>query len=174
MELISDIIKMLLPAILVLYGMYITVKSFINSQKSKAILESKMANQNASLTMRLQAYERICLLLERITPSNLLLRLNAKAISVADFHQVLVNEIREEFNHNLSQQVYMSDMAWNHTRNAVEQTLSLVNDSAQNLDQNANGVELSKSILKTVINQDNNSIEKALAFIKNELRQDLY
>ena len=174
MELFSDLIKILIPATLVLYGMYITVKSFIDGQKSKAILESKMESRNTSIPMRLQAYERICLLLERIRPSNLLLRLNGKAVNVADFQQVLLNEIREEFNHNLSQQVYMSDMAWNHTRNAVEQTLSLVNDSTQNLDQKANGVELSKSILKSVINQNNNSIEMALAYIKNELRQELY
>jgi hypothetical protein len=174
MELISELLKILLPASLVLYGMYITVQSFINSQKESALFESKIANKNASLPMRLQAYERICLLLERITPNNLLVRLNGNSVSVSDFHQVLVNEIREEFNHNLSQQVYMSDMAWSHVRNAVESTIGIVNEAAGGLDSNAAGIELSKNVLKTIINSKQNAIETALAFVKDELRRELY
>jgi hypothetical protein len=174
MELISDLLKILIPASLVLYGMYITAQSFINSQKESAVFESKTANRNASLPLRLQAYERICLLLERITPNNLLLRLNGRAVNVADFQQVLLNEIREEYNHNLSQQVYMSDLAWNHVRNAVEQTIGLVNEAAQSLDPSANGIELSKNILKTVMNSNQSGTENALVFIKDELRKELF
>jgi hypothetical protein len=174
MELISDLLKILIPASLVLYGMYITAQSFINSQKDKAIFENKTANRNAALPMRLQAYERVCLLLERISPNNMLLRLNGKSVNVADFQQVLLNEIREEFNHNLSQQVYMSDQAWAHVRNAFEQTIALVNEAALGLDQNASGIELSKNILKTTVLKNQLAIENALIFIKNEIRQELY
>jgi hypothetical protein len=174
MEQISQILLILIPASLVLFGMYITVRSMIIGQNETKQIESKAESRKISLPMQLQAYERICLLLERISLQNILVRLNGKAINVGDFQQVLVSEIREEFNHNLSQQVYMSDAAWEQVKNTVEQTIGIVNEAANGLDTQANGIELSKKILNKVLTTDQNFNQNGLSFIKNEARTKLW
>jgi hypothetical protein len=154
--------------------MYITVKSMLDNQKESLTLIGKTDSKKIILPLQLQAFERVCLLLERISPQNLLLRLNGKALNVADFQLLLTNEIREEFNHNLSQQVYMSDLAWTQVRNAVEQTIGLINEASIGLEPNANGIELSKNILKTLMNNNQNACETALYNIKREIREILF
>jgi hypothetical protein len=173
MDQISQLLLILVPASLVLFGMYITVKSMIDSNKESLIIESKTEARKISLPMQLQAYERVCLLLERISLQNILVRLNGMALNAGDFQQVLINEIREEFNHNLSQQVYMSDNAWEHVRNTVEHTIGIINEAASSIDPQSSGIELSKSILKTIIANDTSIGQKALLFIKNEARTSL-
>ncbi len=174
MDKLSQIFLILIPASLVLFGMYITVKSMINGQNEVKLIEVKSENKKITLPLQLQAYERICLLLERISPQNILIRLNGKVLNVADFHQVLINEIRDEFNHNHSQQIYMSDNAWTEVKNAVELTIGNINEAAMGLDPQANGIELSKSILKTMIKAEHNIIEKALQNIKAEARANIF
>lgn len=174
MERFFDLLLILIPSSLVLFGMYLTIQSLLNGQKESQQLSAKSESNKIIVPLQLQAYERICLLLERISPQNLLIRLNTKSINSSDFQQVLINEIREEFNHNLSQQVYMSDLAWNQVKNAVEQTIGLINESAIGIDPQASGIELSKNILKTVINTNNNFCDAALVNIKAELRKTLF
>jgi hypothetical protein len=174
MDQISQLLLILIPASLVLFGMYLAVRSVINGQNESKNIDSKTESRKISLPMQLQAYERICLLLERISLQNILVRLNGKVLNVADFQQVLVSEIREEFNHNLSQQVYMSDMAWDQVKNTIEQTIGVINEAAIGIDPQANGIELSKNILKKVIASDQNFGESALLFVKNEARSNLW
>lgn len=174
MERISELLLILLPASLVLFGMYITVRSFINGQNQQIENTAKAESKKITMPLQLQAYERICLLLERISPQNLLVRLQSKVLNVADFQQVLTNEIREEFNHNLSQQLYISEQAWSQVRNAVEQTIGTINEAAIGLEPTANGIELAKNILKIVINNEHSPCQIALNQIKNEARHELF
>ncbi len=174
MERIYEYLLIILPASLVLFGMYITVLSFINGQKESINLNTKAELAKTTLPLQLQAYERICLLLERITPQNIIIRLNSKSLTVADFQQVLISEIREEFNHNISQQLYMSDHAWSQVKNAVEQTIGTINEAAAGLEPTAIGLELSKKILNTIINNNQNTCEMALQNIKAEARNTLF
>ncbi|MES2797163.1 MAG: hypothetical protein V4683_14425 [Bacteroidota bacterium] len=174
MDQISQLLLILVPASLVLFGMYITVQSFINGQKETTVLIGKNESKKVLLPLQLQAYERICLLLERISPQNLLVRLNGKALNVSDFQQVLITEIREEFNHNLSQQVYMSDFSWAQAKNAVEQTIAIINEAAIGLNPESNGIELSKNILKKIIESNQTSCETALFHIKAEARTEIF
>lgn len=174
MERISELLLILLPASLVLFGMYVTVRSFINGQNQQIENTAKAESKKITMPLQLQAYERICLLLERISPQNLLVRLQSKVLNVADFQQVLTTEIREEFNHNLSQQLYISEQAWGQVRNAVEQTIGTINEAAIGLEPTSNGIELAKNILKIVINNEHNPCQIALNFIKNEARQVLF
>lgn len=174
MDKLSQIFLILIPASLVLFGMYITVRSLVNGQNEGKNIDAKSEAKKITLPLQLQAYERVCLLLERISPQNILIRLNGKALNVADFHQVLINEIRDEFNHNHSQQIYMSDAAWNNVKNAVELTIGNINEAYIGLDPQANGIELSKSILKTFIKADHNIIETALQNVKSEARANIF
>lgn len=188
MEFLFDLLKILLPASLVLYGMYIVVQSFVKKElgqiekNTEAQLQLKEAelslkraevelkNKEQSLTIRLQAYERMTLFLERISPSQLVPRLNNPDYSVGIFQQVLIQEIRNEFGHNLSQQIYLSSDAWLLIKQALEESILLVNNSAMSLEGNAEGVDLAKKILSNVREHGINPTENALEFLKAEVR----
>ncbi len=188
MEFLLDLLKILLPASLVMYGMYIIVQSFVKKElgqiekNTEAQLQLRQAelslkraevelkNKEQSLNIRLQAYERMTLFLERISPSQLIPRLNNPDYSAGFFQQVLIQEIRNEFGHNLSQQIYLSSEAWLLIKQALEESILLINNSVMALEPNAEGVDLAKKILNNVREHSINPTENAIEFLKEEVR----
>jgi hypothetical protein len=169
MELVADLIKVILPAGLVLWAMYLTVSSFIKKDLVQKELEIKAETTKTLLPIRLQAYERMALFLERISPNNLLIRLNGQTPNVLSFQQLMLSEIREEFSHNLSQQVYMSDEAWTTVKNAMNETVALINLSAKDLSPDAPAIELSKRIFEIMMGKEVNPSDEALKVVKQEM-----
>ncbi|MEM6831006.1 MAG: hypothetical protein AAF551_10875 [Bacteroidota bacterium] len=163
--------KITLPALIVLYIAYLLVRSFLQKQLDEIAFGVRQKNQEVVVPIRLQAYERVILLLERITPSNLLSRLGNAEYSAEEFQQILVHEIRNEVNHNLSQQVYMSDSAWTYVTSAVEQTISLINSSSNGMTKDAKGIELAKAILENGVSEEMNTSQEAIKFIKAEIQE---
>lgn len=172
MELVADLIKVILPAGLVLWAMYLTVSSFIKKDVVEKELAIKAETTKTMLPIRLQAYERMALFLERISPNNLLIRLNGRAENVVEFQQLMLAEIREEFSHNLSQQVYMSDQAWTVVKNAMNETVALINLSARDLAPDSPALELSKRIFEVIMETKVNPSDEALRVIKQEIREN--
>jgi len=170
MEIVTDFFRILLPPALVLYAMYLTVTTFLNKQLKEKQLEFRGKHIEVALPIRLQAYERMCLFLERITPNNLIMRMNGTATSAIEFQQVLMQEIREEFNHNFSQQVYMSHEAWEQIRNAQQEVITLINQAAVGVAPDAAPLELSKKIFEKIIQENRNPTVGALKFIKEEIQ----
>lgn len=170
MEVLLDLFKILVPAALVLYAMYLIVKSFLDKELQKQVIATRDKNTEIVLPVRLQAYERMVLFLERITPNNLLRRLNTADLNAREFQHVLVHEIREEFNHNLSQQVYMSDESWRAIRQAMEEVVALINRSADDLPKDARGIELNRLLLKRMVEEDADPTGRALKTVKDEIR----
>jgi len=135
-------------------------------KKTKLLLLKE--NQRDSLPIKLQAYERMTLYLERIKPSGLLVRVasinndkNAYALS-------LINTIEQEFEHNLTQQIYISEKCWNVIVASKNATIQLVNaNSKESIITNAQ--ELREAILLKMVNKTSPSTT-ALAFIKEEVR----
>jgi len=170
MEQVLEFAKILVPAGLVLYAMYLTMKSFLNKELEKKMLEIRAKSIETVLPNRLQAYERMCLFLERISPSSLILRLNIGEFTAVEFQHILLNEIREEYNHNVSQQVYMSIEVWDLIKSAKEELVTIVNESALKMNEGATSIDLSKQILETVHSRTD-SIAHALIEVKNEISQ---
>ncbi|MFN3405404.1 MAG: hypothetical protein ACK40G_14995 [Cytophagaceae bacterium] len=171
MELVNDLIKILLPAAVVLYAMYLTVKAFLNKDFEKKLIEIKQKNTEIVLPVRLQAYERMCLFLERISPNNLLVRVNEPGFTSARFRQQLLHEIREEYNHNLSQQVYMSDQAWQLVKSSMDDVTSIINQAGESVNPESRSVELARVIFDKMMERNEDPVEKSLKFLKNEIRQ---
>lgn len=170
MDFVADLLKIVLPAGLVIYGMYLTVVSFLSKEREKLLIDLKTQNTQTVLPIRLQASERLCLLLERITPNNLVRRVNQGEFSARDLHAQLLIEVREEFNHNLSQQVYFTDETWESVKRAVESVVTLVNSSFQDMNDEARGIDLAKRIFQRSLDQRNDSIQIALTEVKSEIR----
>ncbi|GAB2633905.1 DUF7935 family protein [Belliella aquatica] len=170
MDFVADLLKIVLPAGLVIYGMYLTVVSFLSKEREKLLIDLKTQNTQTVLPIRLQASERLCLLLERITPNNLVRRVNQAEFSARDLHTQLLMEVREEFNHNLSQQVYFSDETWESVKRAVESVVTLINSSFQDMNDEARGIDLAKRIFQRSLDQKNDGIQIALTEVKSEIR----
>lgn len=170
MDILYEFGKILLPAGAVLYAMYLMVKSFLTKDLEKKLIDIKLKNIATVLPVRLQAYERICLLLERISPNNLVIRLNNNNMTAPQFQQILIGEIRQEFNHNLSQQVYLSDESWTMVKNAKEDVVSVINMAAQQLNGEAKSVDLAKKIFEIMMEKNNDTIDFALKKVKDEIR----
>lgn len=171
MELIADLLKLIIPASLVLYGMYLTVKLLLEREAERYRNDSKTEYLKTVIPIRLQAYERMTLFLERISPNNLLVRLNGSATTVLDFQQLLLQEVRDEYNHNLSQQVYMSQHAWEQIQTAMNEVVTLINQASGDTLPDAPALELSKKIFERIIQQNLQPTANALRSIKDEIQQ---
>lgn len=171
MEVLLELLKIVVPAALVLYAVYLMVKSFLDKELQKQVVATRDKNTEIVLPIRLQAYERMVLFLERISPNSLLRRLNAGELNAQELQHVLVHEIREEFSHNLAQQVYMSDQSWQAIRQAMEEVVSLVNQSAEGLAADARGIELRRRILQGLVEEGREPVAPALKVVKDEIRQ---
>ena len=171
MDEVIEILKIIIPAGLVLYGMFITVKSFLNREIERKVLDIRTKNSETVLPNRLQAYERMCLFLERISPNNLIRRLNDSSYNARQFQQVMVVEIREEFNHNLAQQVYVSDEIWHLTRNAMEDVILTINQAAEGLQKDARGIDLARKIFDLHMQKEQDATSQAIVALKSEVRE---
>ena len=163
--------KILLPASIVLYGVYLMVRSFINKEIELKRLEVRSRSIETILPNRLQAYERICLFLERISPPNLLLRLNNPIYSARELHKILLDEIRNEYNHNVSQQIYMSEDVWNMVRNAKEDLVIMINEASSAMAPDASGLDLSRKVFELSMEKTVEPISHALGELKKEIQQ---
>ena len=170
MDYLFELLKSIVPAGLVIYGMFIITVSFLKKEKELKWLDMKSKNSEQIVPLRIQAGERLCLLMERISPNNLIRRINEPGLLAGELHSILIQEIRNEFNHNLSQQVYFSDDTWEKVRSAVEQTISLINKAYQQVDGNEKSIDLSKKIFQLALETDQDSIGLALRKIKDEIR----
>jgi hypothetical protein len=172
MEPIYDLLKTIIPAAIVLYAMFLVIKIFLQKQNEEKLILLKTKNKEITLPLRLQAYERMCLFLERISPDQLISRVQQPDQNVAELQLLLLREIREEFNHNLSQQVYMSIEAWNTIKSAKEETIMLINQAANPLDNEERGLVLAKSIYEIYANKNADSIRYSLEFLKTEIQNE--
>ncbi len=161
----------IVPAAIVGGAMLLITRQFLDKEYQRRLLELKMKNAETVLPVRLQAYERICLFLERITPSNMLVRVSSANLTAGEYQRVLLTEIRNEYNHNVSQQVYMTHDTWATVKSARENVVTLVNRSFHELPGHARGTELAKKMLEHVIEQEIDPTAPALARLKHELMQ---
>lgn len=130
------------------------------------MLQHKQINSpkpQPSAPLQLQAYERLILLAERISLPNLINRLNQPGISVREMQSLLTQSIRQEFDHNITQQIYVSAEAWQAVQNLKDQNLLIVNQVASFMPAEATGTDLNKSILEMLMNSPKASLHGVVA-----------
>ncbi len=133
------------------------------------MLEKKHAASKDLLPMRLQAYERLILFVERIDPVNMVVRLHEQDLSATEFEYRLVSEIRAEYQHNCTQQLYVSDVAWSVTKQLKDNTVALIRNAGVGLPAGAGARELGNVLLGHIASLEENPYQLALKTIKNEL-----
>jgi hypothetical protein len=101
----------------------------------------------------------------------MMMRLNNPDLTVAQMHSLLLRTIREEFEYNLSQQLYVSGNAWELIKNAKEETIALINQASSGLPDNAPSADLVKKVFEIAISKGKLPVETALEEIKKELQR---
>ena len=171
MTTIFEILKYILPAIIVLLASWLVLKQMIKNDQGKRNYELISKNQQIMTPIRLQAYERLTLLLERISPESLIMRLNKPEMKAKQLQTEIINTIRSEFDHNVSQQIYVSPQAWALIKNARSTIVQIVNSCSHKVKPDSSAFELSKMILEELMQQEKSPVSIALEFLKAEVRK---
>ena len=117
----------------------------------------------ASLSMQLQAYERLVILVDRIALPHLITRVNQPNLSAREMQLTLTQNIRSEFDYNITQQIYVSAEAWNAVKNLKEQNLLIINQRANVLPPNATGLDLNKLLLEFLMNDKKGTLHEVVS-----------
>jgi len=168
LEKIIELLSYTIPSVVTGFVAYYFFVNHTKNEERKLKLSLLKENQKQSLPIRLQAYERMALFLERLNPSSLLLRVTSVNNDKGAYATSIINAIDQEFEHNLTQQIYISDKCWSVIITAKNTTVQMIKKVA--LQESVNGAqELREEILKVTLTSLPPSTT-ALAFIKEEVK----
>ena len=164
---IVELLFSLLPAVIVGVVAYYFFKQHTENEDGRRRFLLQKDLQKEAFPLRLQAYERMALFLERISPSKLLLRIHPITSDKDSYENLLIATIEQEFEHNLSQQIYVSDQCWNIVLAAKNATIQLIR-KANMLEKTDTANKLREVILTELMDKQAPS-NAALAYIKQEV-----
>ncbi len=144
---ILDILKYTIPGIIVLIATYRIVNGFLQNDIKKKQLDVFQQGLNISLRLRLQAYERLALLIERINPREMIPRIYIKGMTAKDLYAAAIATVHQEFDYNLSQQIYVSQNLWNVIVGLKEQELALLNQINGVMPPDAKGTDFHAKVV---------------------------
>lgn len=168
LSVLLEIIKITVPALVVFFTVYYLLNSFYDKQYQIKLLKFKQKQKDTTIPLRLQAYERLSLFCERIAIPNMVLRLNQEEQSAAMLRVAMLLTIQQEFEYNITQQVYVSDQLWQIIKIARDETVNVINGLAEKVDPKASSKDLAGILLKYTEAQPASALEKALIAIKKE------
>ncbi|MGH2642455.1 MAG: hypothetical protein ACRDE2_00775 [Chitinophagaceae bacterium] len=128
-------------------------------------------NNDIALPLRLQAYERLVVFLERIKPESLIARINEPGLQVKDIRMLMVHSIQAEYEHNISQQIYVSTESWEAVCNAKEQLVNLINTIAEKISPDADGRVLDRQLLELSLHEKEFPVRTALNILNDEAKK---
>ncbi|KIX22884.1 hypothetical protein SY27_03480 [Flavobacterium sp. 316] len=165
---IIELASYTLPALITGGVAYFLFHSFFKNEENRRRFELLKENQKQALPIRLQAYERIVLLLERINPTQLLLRVSPISNDKNDYATLLIHTIQTEFEHNLTQQVYLTSATWDIINKAKNSTIQLIRQTSIEEDV-LNAEKLREAILISLTENEAPSAI-AISYLKEELK----
>ncbi|HPE34197.1 MAG TPA: hypothetical protein PLI65_05310 [Bacteroidales bacterium] len=171
MNSLIEILKFSIPTLILAASAVISMKIYQKTEKEKSSARCRLAFSKAIMSVRLQACERILLFLERNKPTQVVTRLLAPQLSARELQHECITSIGNEFEHNFTQQLYVSAKVWNAASLAKESAIYLINKAFTELPENASAQDLALKIIEQGNTAaDTNSI-KAIEELKNELQQ---
>jgi hypothetical protein len=172
MENIIDQLDFVLPAFLVIVIAVYMLKKVLNHDHQRRVFEYKKSVAKEMIPLRMQAFERLTLFMERMQPQNLLPRVQTAEMNTMQLHRILIQTIRNEYDHNMSQQVYISDKTWTVINQAKDQLITLINEQVRTVPPQAPGTHLGKLILEGMLEEQKWLIDEALLSLKQELKEN--
>jgi superfamily I DNA and/or RNA helicase len=165
-----DILKITLPALLVLITAYLLIDKLLKNEKNRRDFELHKENTSTITPIKLRAYERLILVLERTTPHNFVLNTLKPGMNNFELQTELLKKLREEFGHNVSQQIYVSNELWTAIMSAQQSLIKLINACALKCKPNNDASELSEILIKLYAQSEETPTETAIELLKKEIR----
>ena len=168
---ILELLFYTLPALITGFVAYSFFQTFAQNEERRRRFLLGRENQKHALPLRLQAYERMTLFMERIDPVKLLIRITPISENKNDYEHYVIAQIEQEFEHNLSQQIYMSDECWTIITTAKNATIQMIRKA--NMSEKVDSADkMREAILNDLFDKPTPS-SAALAYIKNEVKDFL-
>ncbi|NOT38656.1 MAG: hypothetical protein HOP11_14885 [Saprospiraceae bacterium] len=166
MDFILELLKILGPAVVVFATVYYLLKQYFTHERFRLNSAQFQKNNEQTLPLKLQAYERLALFLERIKLSNLMLRLPKGDMNPSQWMNTLMLGVQQEYEHNLVQQVYVSDQLWNIVNLAKDEVMHSLHTIAEKYENN----QTSLNDVNEVTQHSEKYVQKALEAIKQEVK----
>jgi hypothetical protein len=171
LPILFDIIKYSIAGVVTVFAAVYLVKPYLERDEKIQLLEFRKTLSNQTLPLRLQAYERLVLFIERVNPANMLIRLNATAFGAHELYTLILEEVRAEYQHNVTQQIYVSSRAWGVVKHIREDTINIINNAVKSLPETATGLDLSKTILGYLSELEDNPYDIGANMLRKDLEE---
>ena len=165
------ILKYTISGWLVVLGAYLLYKYAKPSTTTINNAVFSVASSKDFIALKLQAFERLILFIERIHPANIFLRLHLPGMSAVEIQSMILNEIRAEYQHNITQQLYVTADTWSLIKRVKEDTVTIINEAIYQLDGSASAVDLSKIVFGNLSALEVTPYDIALRVIKTEMEE---
>ena len=167
-----ELLKYTIPGLLVFVSSYFLLKQYLDDKLRSELAAQRNESVRITLPLKLQAYERLILLCDRASVPNTLLRIRMPGMTSGELRGALMLAISQEFDHNTSQQLYVSDTLWKIISLAKNETLSIVSETAPELDPKSDSSELIDVLFKVLEeNGQSTMLQKAIVAIRTEAGQ---
>lgn len=169
----QHLIYILLGAAFVIF-MIVTIRDWaLQRRRYKEQTETEKGHEakDTSLPLQLQAYERLVVFMERIKPENLTARVNEPGLRVRDLRMLMIHSLQAEYEHNVSQQIYVSSEAWDAVSGAKEQVVSLINSISEKLSPELESTILAKGLLELALQERDFPVNTALSILNAEAKK---
>lgn len=171
MEILFQIALILLPTGAVL----LTTMLFLRKQSEKDVrnlqIELKKERQTFFLPNRVEAYQRAVLLMDRISPNSLVMRMHNPGLPAKMMQAELLKSVREEFDHNVAQQIFISPKAWEMVRNSKEEIIKIINVAGSQMSDTSMAMDLSSKIFEISAEVGTLPTEITIEYLKKELQE---
>jgi hypothetical protein len=169
-----DIFKYVIPAFIVMMTAYLLLDKMLVNEDKRRKYDLNKKNQSTLTPIRLRAYERIMLLLERTNPGSMLINVIKPGMNCLDFQSQLLQYIRNEFEHNYSQQIYVSDELWESVKQTKENLTKLINTAAAHFQPDESASKLAEAIIRIYSEVEKNPTQVAVEILKEETRKQFF
>ena len=166
----KDVLILSIPIAGILVATYLMLQYFHNKSIHENEKEIDIQKTKTFFPLQIQAYERVILFLERIDPNNMIIRTHKNGMNAITLHRKLLKIVREEYTHNMSQQVYINPKSWKIVLNAKDETIQILNVAINNLTQDSSGLDLSAKIFESIASKKISPTENARNLIVKEFQ----
>ena len=168
---IIELLSYTLPALITGAVAYYFFQMHTKNEEGRRRFVLQKELQKNALPLRLQAYERMVLFLERINPTKLLIRITPISENKNDYENYVIAQIEQEFEHNLTQQIYMSDECWTIVMTAKNATIQMIRKAA--MSERVDSADKLREVILSDLMEKSTPSSAALSYLKNELKEFL-
>jgi hypothetical protein len=168
MDLFIELIKYLLPLIILLTAVLLILNHFNKREIVKLKYDLIKSNNKIITPIKLQAFERLLLFLERIKPDALAIRIKQSNMNALQTQITMLDTLRQEFNHNLTQQIYISEKSWSAVVNTKEQITRLINLTGSKMNRESSFQDFASFFIKMYDEFENKPVENTIQILKKE------